>query len=78
MWYSFMTHDTGYRIGYAESTDGLKFEKKPPGIDVSPEGWDSELIEYAFVLNEADRYLMFYNGNRYGGTGTGLAIGTTD
>lgn len=40
------------------------------------EGSDSEIVEYAHILKEEDRYLMFYNGNGYGATGTGLATGT--
>ena len=76
MWFSLRTPDWPYRIGYAESPDGLNWERKDPGIEPSPDGWDSGQIEYAFVLKEGDRYLMFYNGNGYGATGTGLAIGT--
>src|SRR5690606_16850199 len=35
-----------YRIGYAESLDGLEWERKDKdaGIDVSDSGWDSEMI----------------------------------
>lgn len=76
MWFSYRTLDTPYRIGYAESADGMSWTRKPSGIDPSPEGWDSEMVEYAFVLKEQDRYLMFYNGNGFGGLGTGLAVGT--
>ena len=75
MWFCVRRVDQPYYIGYAESTDGQHWERKPAGIRTSPTGWDSELICYAFVLKEADRYLMFYNGNGYGATGTGLAIG---
>ena len=82
MWFSLMhtNHEDypPYQIGYAESPDGLNWERKPPGIGVSEEGWDSKQTEYAIVLKEDDRYLMFYNGNGYGVTGTGLAIGTVE
>jgi hypothetical protein len=37
-----------YRMGFASSSDGLKWERDDTlaGIDVSPEGWDSEMICY--------------------------------
>jgi len=74
MWYSY--RGKAYRIGYAESTDGIAWERKDEevGIDVSDTGWDSETIEYPFIFNhKGDRY-MLYNGNEYGKTGIGLAI----
>lgn len=74
MWYSHRG-DT-YRIGYAESPDGLEWQRKDHlvGIDVSESGWDSEMIEYAYVFDHADRRYMLYNGNGYGKSGIGLAI----
>ena len=73
MWYSH--RGSTYRIGYAESKDGIHWERwhGRAGIDVS-EGWDSEMVEYAFVLPFKDHYRMWYTGNRFGGTGIGLAI----
>ncbi len=74
MWYSY--RGKAYRIGYAESLDGIKWERKDElmGIDVSTEGWDSEMIEDAFIFDHnKDRY-MVYNGNGYGKTGVGLAM----
>jgi hypothetical protein len=44
------------------------------GIDVSPEGWDSESIEYPCVIDHGEKRYLFYNGNRYGQTGVGLAV----
>jgi len=74
MWYSF--RGEAYRIGYAESHDGVKWERKDQeaGIDVSESGWDSEMVEYAYVFTHGDRTFMLYNGNGYGKTGIGLAI----
>jgi hypothetical protein len=43
------------------------------GIDVSAEGWDSEMIEYPFVFKHKGLRYMIYNGNGYGKTGFGLA-----
>lgn len=73
MWYSF--RGKSYRIGYAESKDGLSWKRKDDevGIDVSPMGWDSEMIEYPFVFDHQGKRFMLYNGNGYGKTGIGLA-----
>jgi hypothetical protein len=74
MWYSY--RGRSYRIGYAESRDGLKWERKDEeaGIAVSDSGWDSEMIEYPFVFDHKGERYMLYNGNGYGQTGFGLAV----
>jgi hypothetical protein len=74
MWYGHRGH--AYRIGYAESTDGIRWERRDAeaGIDVSPEGWDSEMIEYPHVVDHRGRRYMLYNGNRFGQTGFGQAV----
>jgi predicted GH43/DUF377 family glycosyl hydrolase len=74
MWYSYRGEK--YRIGYAESEDGIKWTRmdERAGIDVSPTGWDSEMIEYACVFVYKNKEYMFYNGNNYGETGIGYAV----
>ena len=74
MWYSYRGHS--YRIGYAESTDGIEWVRKDEevGIDVSESGWDSEMVEYPFVFDHDGKRFMLYNGNEYGRTGIGLAV----
>jgi predicted GH43/DUF377 family glycosyl hydrolase len=74
MWYSY--RGNSYRIGYAESVDGIKWTRKDSesGIDVSGSGWDSEMIEYAYVFESNGVHYMLYNGNDYGRTGIGLAV----
>jgi hypothetical protein len=74
MWYSF--RGESYRIGYAESANGLHWTRldSQVGIDVSPTGWDSEMIEYPHVFDHDGHRYMLYNGNGYGKTGFGLAI----
>ncbi len=74
MWYSY--RGESYRIGYAESKDGIKWARKDNEIemDVSKSGWDSEMIEYAYVFKHKGRKYMLYNGNGYGKTGFGYAI----
>lgn len=73
MWYSF--RGAAYRIGYAESKDGLDWIRKDSkaGITVSSKGWDSDMIEYPYILTHKKVKYMFYNGNGYGKTGIGLA-----
>jgi hypothetical protein len=78
MWYAHRatkTIDT-YRIGFASSVDGLHWQRNDTlsGIDVSPSGWDSEMICYPCVFRHKDRMYMLYNGNGYGKTGFGLAV----
>lgn len=65
-----------YRIRYAESVDGIKWLRKDDevGIDVSKNGWDSEMICYPFVFDHNGCRYMLYNGNGYGKTGIGLAV----
>ena len=77
MWFSFRSGaGEKYRIGYAKSEDGLNWtlDLKSAGIDVSPSGWDSEMIEYPFVFDHSGARYMLYNGNGYGKTGIGLAV----
>lgn len=64
-----------YRIGYAESPDGLKWTRldEKNGLPVSSEGWDSTMTCYPFVTQCDQRVFMFYNGNGFGQTGFGFA-----
>ncbi|NWF70884.1 MAG: hypothetical protein HXY40_17505 [Chloroflexi bacterium] len=74
MWYAY--RGAAYRIGYAESPDGLHWTRKDGevGIDVSPQGWDAEMVEYPYIYDHDKRRYMFYNGNGYGKSGIGLAV----
>jgi len=78
MWYSYRASKNikTYRIGYAESSNGLNWTRKDDevGIDVSNEGWDSEMICYPYVFDYKGKRYMLYNGNGYGKTGFGLAV----
>lgn len=74
MWYSY--RGVKYRIGYAESLDGINWERMDEKCNIvpSPCGWDSEMIEYPFVFDHEGFRYMIYNGNGYGKTGFGLAV----
>jgi predicted GH43/DUF377 family glycosyl hydrolase len=75
MFYSAGTADLGYRLAYAESDDGISWERKDDevGIDVSPSGWDSQMQAYPSVIMFKDKVYLFYNGNNYGEEGFGYA-----
>jgi predicted GH43/DUF377 family glycosyl hydrolase len=75
MFYSVRYIDKLYRLGYAESPDGIHWERKDSeiGIDVSESGWDSEMVCYPAVITVNNKTYMFYNGNNNGETGFGVA-----
>lgn len=76
MWYSIRSKNSPYKIGYAESTDGVNWVRKDDlvGIHRSEIGWDSEMICYPCVLDVNDKRYMFYNGNQHGASGFGYAL----
>lgn len=73
MWYCY--RGDFYQIGYAESNDGISWNRKDhlSGISVSDEGWDSEMLDYPFIFDCNNQRYMLYNGNGYGKTGIGIA-----
>ena len=80
MYYSYRGGDATYRIGLARSTGGNRWQRMDDqvGIDVSAEGWDSEMVCYATTFQRSGETYMLYNGNGYGATGLGLAIAETE
>jgi hypothetical protein len=66
----------GYRIGYAVSDDMLRWRRDDAkaGIDVSSDGWDSEMISYPHVFELDGHIYMMYLGNQVGRFGFGLAL----
>jgi hypothetical protein len=71
----YRNHKRGYRIGYAVSDDMFSWKRddSKAGIDVSPEGWDSEMISYPHVFDLDGTIYMMYLGNQVGRFGFGLA-----
>ena len=71
----FRSKEKGYRIGYAYSDDLFHWTRDDAqaGIDVSEEGWDSEMISYPHVFELDNQLYMFYLGNQVGRYGFGLA-----
>lgn len=74
-WYS-ASGPGGYRIGYAESADGLEWTRLDhlAGLTVSGSSWDSKAQAYPAVVRHRDQWFMFYNGNGFGKDGVGLAV----
>lgn len=72
---NFRGKENGYRIGYASSDDLIKWvrDDSKVGIDISLEGWDSEMISYPHVFELDEKIYMFYLGNSVGRFGFGLA-----
>jgi len=76
MWFSYRgAPGSSYRIGHACSTVDLKWELdlEPPGLQVSADGWDADMMEYPSVFEHQGRLFMMYNGNGYGKSGIGIA-----
>jgi hypothetical protein len=67
-----------YKIGYAESADGVSWEKMNGLVGIkqseSINDWDSEMMEYCHVFNHQGQKYMLYNGNGFGKFGFGYAI----
>jgi hypothetical protein len=76
MWYSIRTRSKGYRLGYAESDRGKIWIRKDEevGIDISEQGWDSQMIHCSCIQKTKYGTYLFYNGNNYGETGFGVAV----
>ena len=75
MYYSVRSISKGYRLGYAESEDGITFERmdEKMEIDVSEYGFDSEMICFGKIFKHGSRTYLFYCGNHYGVGGVGYA-----
>lgn len=72
---NFRCKENGYRVGYAWSLDLINWQRDDDkaGINVSDDGWDSEMISYPHVFQLNNKTYMMYLGNQVGKTGFGLA-----
>jgi len=76
MWYTkWGIRDRTYRICYAQSNNGITWETDPDDfeLDISPEGWDSEMTEYPCVLRFKNEWRLWYSGNKFSGIGYATA-----
>lgn len=68
-----------YRLGYAESPDGLEWTRRDELLDLVPpaQDWDSDAQAYPWVLDHDGRRYMLYCGNEIGREGFGIAVEDT-
>jgi len=67
--------NNGYRLGYAYSDDLSTWTRddKNVGIELSKNGWDSNMMSYPHIFEFNNAVYMLYNGNNFGKDGFGLA-----
>jgi hypothetical protein len=77
MWFG--ARGEAYRIGYAESEDGLVWRRDDSraGIEGTAASWDAEMQTYPAVVDYAGTRYLLYNGDGYGATGIGYAREST-
>jgi predicted GH43/DUF377 family glycosyl hydrolase len=65
-----------YRMGYAISKDGKKWDRKDEKINFHPSknGWDNKWVSYGALFYVNGKTYMVYNGNEMGKDGFGLAV----
>ena len=68
--------DQSYLPGVAFSKNGTEWKREDEklGITLSAAGWDSETLCYPSLLTVHDKTYMFYNGNKMGIDGFGIAL----
>jgi hypothetical protein len=68
--------DRGYRLGHAWSDDMSRWARDDAGvgIDLSAEGWDSDMLCYPHLFECEGRTYLLYNGNEFGRHGFGIAV----
>ena len=77
MW--FCSRGDKYRIEHAKSKDGYDWKRlgRDEGIDISTDGWDSDMIEYPCVFDHRGQRFLLYCGDGFGATGFGIAVQET-
>ncbi|WP_417432231.1 hypothetical protein [Kiloniella sp.] len=75
MWYSYEA-GRGYRIGYAESSNGLEWGRMDhlAGITISNAPYENEMVCQPHVFSHKGKRYMFYNGNQFGRDGIALGV----
>ena len=74
MWFPY--RGDRYKIGYAESSDGLTWERMDEQVTfvpAEPAALEDDMQCYPLILDADGERYMAYNGNGYGLTGFGLA-----
>ncbi len=75
LWSSVRSKNLGYRFICAQSHNGKTWRRSDHllNLDVSENGWDSQMVCFPSVIQVHDKTYLFYNGNQYGESGFGIA-----
>ena len=77
LWFCAASPPARYRMGYAESSDGVTWRRcdELAGLDPSPDpaAFDSEMVAYPWIVRHRDTEFLFYNGNGFGRDGFAVA-----
>ena len=77
MWFCYEKTVGRYKIGYAESGNGVNWKRKDNKASISTgkeNDGDDKMIAYPHVIKHKGLKYMFYNGNDYGKEGVYLAL----
>ena len=76
MWFCYEKKVGRYKIGYAESKNGVDWKRKDNKANIYPgkKELDNKMIAYPHVIKHKGLKYMFYNGNEYGKDGVCLAV----
>lgn len=82
MWYCYRSisgyrtdKDKSYKIGYAESNNGINWIRKDEVMEFNGEAdWDAQMMAYPYVYLHKGKKYMLYNGNGFGKTGFGYSV----
>jgi predicted GH43/DUF377 family glycosyl hydrolase len=75
MFYSYRGDSFGYRMGCAESSDGLTWKRADAAMVFTgpPEPWEEQGTAYPTVFDHEGQRYMLYCGNNYSRDGFGIA-----
>ena len=74
MWYSYEKKVGAYKIGYAESKNGIEWKRKDNQIlFINKTKGESLMREYPAIIKYKKKKYLLYNGNSYGKEGIFLA-----
>jgi hypothetical protein len=67
---------SAYRLGFAISGDGRRFERRNDLLEIlGPRGeWESIMNEYCHFYKHGGKGYLVYNGNGFGKSGFGFAV----
>tara|TARA_B100000963_G_scaffold109706_1_gene95498 strand:+ start:14387 stop:15310 length:924 start_codon:yes stop_codon:yes gene_type:complete len=73
MWYSYRELGKKFKIGYATSSDGIKWHRRDKELKIPiKKGFNDQMSEYPAFFNHKNKFFLLFNGNDYGKTGVGL------